>query len=206
METLYLKIDQNVEVHKQDITLGDVSKMTCVDETVVSRLNTVKLVEVYDPDFAKYTVSVLAVIEKIHEVYPNLEVNNIGEPEFVLTYKKLKKQGFLNFLKVALVCVISFFGSALTIMTFNNDVGITELFDNIYERVMGNAPSGITSLEVSFSIGLALGIIVFFNHFFGRKLTADPTPLEVEMRLYEDDVNTMLLETNTRKEYEIDVD
>lgn len=206
MDTLYLKIDQNVEVHKQDITLGDIGKMTCVDDTVVSRLNTVKLVKVYDPDFAKYTVSVLAVIEKIHEVYPNLEVNNIGEPEFVLTYKRLKKQGFKNFLKVALVCVISFFGSAFTIMTFNNDVGITELFDNVYERVMGKTPGGITSLEVSFSIGLALGIIVFFNHFFGRKLTADPTPLEVEMRLYEDDVNTMLLETNTRKEYEIDVD
>ena len=85
METLYLKIDQNVEVHEQDITLGDIGKMTCADETVVSRLSTVKLVKVKEPEFAKYTVSVLAVIEKIHEIYPNLEVNNIGESEFVLT-------------------------------------------------------------------------------------------------------------------------
>lgn len=206
MDTLYLKIDQNVEVHEMDVTLGDIGKMTCTDDTVVNRLNTIRLVKVKDPNFAKYTVSVLAVIEKIHEVYPNLEVNNIGEPEFVLTYKKLKKQGVLNFLKVALVCLIAFFGSAFTIMTFNNDVGVTDLFDNIYERIMDKKASGITSLEVSYCIGLAVGIIVFFNHFFGRKLTADPTPLEVEMRLYEDDVNTMLLETNTRKEYEIDVD
>lgn len=206
MDTLYLKIDQNVEVHEQDITLGDIGKMTCADDTVVNRLNTVKLVKIKDPDFAKYTVSVLAVIEKIHEIYPGLEVNNIGESEFVLTYKKLKKQGVINFLKVALVCVITFFGSAFTIMTFNNDVGVGDLFNNIFERVMGTEAEGITALEISYSIGLALGIIVFFNHFFGRKLTADPTPLEVEMRLYEDDVNTMLLETNTRKEYEIDVD
>lgn len=206
MDTLYLKIDQNVEVHKQDITLADIGKMTCSDDTVVNRLNTIKLVKVKNPDFAKYTVSVLAVIEKIHEVYPNLEINNIGESEFVLTYKKLKKQTFLNIIKVVLVCLISFFGSAFTIMTFNTDVGIKELFNDVYERVMGYEASGITSLEMSYSIGLALGIIVFFNHFFGRKLTTDPTPLEVEMRLYEDDINTMLLETNTRKEYQIDVD
>lgn len=206
MDTLYLKIDQNVEVHNPEITLGDVGKMTCADDTIINRLNTIKLVNVYDKEFAKYTVSVLAVIEKIHKVYPNLEVNNIGESEFVLTYKKLEKQTAWTVIKVIIVCLVAFFGSAFTIMTFNNDVGVPELFNNLYERIMDKKASGITSLEVSYSIGLALGIIVFFNHFFGRKLTADPTPLEVEMCLYEDDVNTMLLETNTRKEFEIDVD
>lgn len=206
MDTLYLKIGQNVEVHEPDITLKDVGKMTCGDDTVINRLNTVKLVNVHDKDYARYTVSVLAVIEKIHEVYPNLEVNNIGESEFVLTYKKLEEKKVWNFIKIALVCLITFFGSAFTIMTFNSDVGLPDLFHNLYERVMGHKQEGISILEISYSVGLALGIIVFFNHFFGRKLTKDPTPLEVEMRLYEDDVNTMLLETNTRKEYQIDVD
>lgn len=206
MDTLYLKIDQNVEVHKPDVTLGDIGKMTCTDDTVVNRLNTEKLIKIHDKKFAKYTVSVLAVIEKIHEIYPALEVNNIGEPEFVLTYKQLKRESAWDWIKVAVVCLIAFFGSAFTIMTFNNDVGVPELFDNLYERIMDKEPGSVTSLEVSYSVGLAVGIIVFFNHFFGRKLTADPTPLEVEMCLYEDDVNTMLLETNTRKEFEIDVD
>lgn len=206
MDTLYLKIDQNVELHKQDVTLGDIGKMTCTDDTIVNRLNTERLIKIPDGKNAKYTVSVLAVIEKIHNIYPNLEVNNIGEPEFVLTYKQLKRQPFWNALKTGLVCLVAFFGSAFTIMTFNNDVGVPELFDNLYERIMGTSPGTITTLEVAYSVGLAVGIIVFFNHFFGRKLTSDPTPLEVEMCLYEDDVNTMLLETNTRKEFEIDVD
>lgn len=206
MDTLYLKIDQNVEVHDPDVRLGDIGKMTCTDEAIVNRLRTVRLVKIYQKDYMKYTVSVLAVIQLIHEIYPSLDVNNIGESEFVLTYRKIAKPGVGTFLKVALVCLISFFGSAFTIMTFNNDVGIPELFDKVYERVMGVSPSGLTSLEVSYCVGLALGIIVFFNHFFGRKLTTDPTPLEVEMRLYEDDINTMLLETNTREEYRIDVD
>lgn len=206
MDTLYLKIDQNVEVHKQDVTLGDVGKMFCADETVVNRLCTIKLVHVNHPSFAKYTVSVLAIIKKIQKVYPDIEVNNIGEPEFVLTYKKLEEKKFFNFLKVVLVCTISLFGSAFAIMTFNNDVGIEELFTELYERISGRTKEGITVLEISYSIGLAFGIVTFFNHFFGRKLTEDPTPLEVEMCIYEDNVNTMLLEKNTRKEFEIDVD
>ena len=41
---------------------------------------------------------------------------------------------------------------------------------------------------------------VFFNHFGGRKITEDPTPMEVEMRVYEDDVNKTLIEQEKRKE------
>ena len=41
---------------------------------------------------------------------------------------------------------------------------------------------------------------LFFNHFGGRKITEDPTPMEVEMRVYEDDVNKTLIEQEKRKE------
>lgn len=206
MDTLYLKIDQNVEVHKQDVTLDDIGKMFCSDQKIVNRLRTIKLVHVQHPTFAKYTVSVLVIIKKIQEVYPELEINNIGESEFVLTYKKIKEKKLLNFLKVALVCAISLMGSAFAIMTFNNDVGVLDLFGDLYEKITGREKQGITVLEISYSLGLAFGIVTFFNHFFGRKITVDPTPLEVEMCLYEDNVNTLMLEKNTRKEYEIDVD
>lgn len=46
---------------------------------------------------------------------------------------------------------------------------------------------------------------MFFNHFFGRNLSTDPTPLEVEMKIYEKDINTMLIESCSRKEQIIDV-
>lgn len=37
------------------------------------------------------------------------------------------------------------------------------------------------------------------------KLTEDPTPLEVEMRTYEDDICKTLIQNNGRKEKEVDV-
>lgn len=207
METLYLKIDQNVEVDQPDITLGNICKMTCADNKIVNRLKLMKIIKIKDQKFSRYTVSVLAVIQKIHEIYPQLEVNNIGEAEFLLTYRKPKKANIIwGVCKIVIVCCTIFFGAAFTIMTFNNDVGVSEVFEKLYEMVMGQPSDGFTILEVTYSLGISIGIIVFFNHFFGRRLTTDPTPIEVDMKLYEKDVNTMLIETCTRKEYQIDVD
>ena len=52
---------------------------------------------------------------------------------------------------------------------------------------------------------LVFGIIVFFNHIGGRRITKDPTPIEVEMRVYETDVNKALIETADREGKTMDV-
>ena len=44
------------------------------------------------------------------------------------------------------------------------------------------------------------GVIFFFNHFGRWKITQDPTPIEVEMRTYEDEVDNTILEMENRKE------
>ena len=77
-------------------------------------------------------------------------------------------------------------------MAFHNDIGIREVFGQIYELLTGQVPQSVTALEIAYSIGLALGILVFFNHIGGRRITSDPTPIEVEMRKYETDVNQAL--------------
>ena len=69
---------------------------------------------------------------------------------------------------------------------------------------MGYPSDGYSILEVSYSIGLALGIVLFFNHVGGRRLTKDPTPIEVEMRVYETEVNKALIETADREGKTVD--
>ena len=50
-----------------------------------------------------------------------------------------------------------------------------------------------------------MGILVFFNHFGKKRFSADPTPIEVEMRTYENEIQSTLIEAYSRKEKEIDV-
>ena len=150
--------------------------------------------------------SVLKVIELIGQEFPNVEIQNIGEKDFVIEYVPKEEPKWLLYLKTAVLCVLIFFGSAFTIMTFNNDVGVGEVFAEFYQQVMGTESDGFTVLEVCYSIGLFLGIVVFFNHVGHKKITPDPTPIQVEMRTYEKDVDTTFIENCGRKGTSNDVD
>ena len=127
----------------------------------------------------RYVISVLKIIACIHEQYPRLEIQNLGETDIIVTYENQKTPPLLwHILKVILVSAVIFFGSAFSIMAFNNDVGVTKLFGQIYELIMGKKTDGFSVLEVTYSIGLAIGILIFFNHFGKERFTVDPTPMK----------------------------
>ncbi len=204
-EILYLKFGKNTRTYNQTITLGEAGEMQCADSAIVNRLKTEKLYIFQNVKKGKHSCaarrvfSILEVVEKIQGVYPNLEIQNMGEQDFIVEYStKPKEQPALTFLKVAVVCLICFFGSAFSIMAFNNDVSTVDMFGQFYMLMTGQESDGFTILELTYSLGLAAGIIAFFNHIGGRRLTKEPTPIEVEMRLYEDDVNTTLINTASR--------
>ena len=208
-ETVYIKADRDIEVTKPDVMLGDVLTLECADQAVVSRLKTIKLLKFRNTDDKhqnRTAVSILKVIQCIHECYPNIEVQNMGETDFIVTYEEQQTAGgTVHYIKAVIVVIISFFGAAFSIMAFNNDVDTTKLFSQIYELLTGSQSDGFTILELTYCIGLVIGILTFFNHFGKKKFTIDPTPMEVEMRLYENDIQTTLIETYSRKEKELDV-
>jgi stage V sporulation protein AA len=75
-----------------------------------------------------------------------------------------------------------------------------KVFENYYKIFYGRANNNPLIIDIPYSIGLAVGIIVFFNHFMGKKITDDPTPIEVEMALYETEVNETVLDVlNTQR-------
>lgn len=197
MDTLYLKIDENVGVHDRRVFFKDIAQISCSNKEIEARVKTMLFPEAVGREPGRYVKSVMEVIACIQKEFPSLEINNIGVPDFIITYEKQKQPAdAVSWLKTAAVCVLCFFGAAFSIMTFNNDVSITELFGQVYELFTGQTSDGFTVLELSYSLGLGLGIIVFFNHFAGKKLTSDPTPLEVQMRTYENDVNDTIIEAS----------
>lgn len=205
-EILYIKGDQNAEVQNRDVTLGDILSMECTNSHVVSKLKTVRLIRVPESGQHRYVVSILKIIEKIHEEYPGLEIQNLGAQDVIVTYEPVqKKNQFFYWLKVVGVLVITFTGSAFSIMAFNNDVDVPRLFSQFYEQVMGIQKADFTVLEATYCIGVVIGILVFFNHFGKKRFSVDPTPIEVEMRLYENDIQTTVIENYARKEQELDV-
>ncbi|MGO5052674.1 stage V sporulation protein AA [Lachnospiraceae bacterium LCP25S3_G4] len=206
-ETVYIKADQNVEVTKPDVSLGDILSMECSNKDVVPRLKSLKILKIPKQGTRRYVISILRIVQLIHEVYPGIDVQSVGEPDIIVTFEDQKTPNkWLHWLKTIGVVIITFIGAAFSIMAFNNDVSTAGLFSQIYELLVGKPSDGFTILEVTYSIGLSIGILIFFNHFGGKKFTVDPTPMEIELRLYENDIQTTLVQNYSRKEQEIDVD
>ncbi|MBQ3029977.1 MAG: stage V sporulation protein AA [Agathobacter sp.] len=201
---VYIKANGNCIVYDKNITLGDVLKIECTD---LGMLRVIKQMDLYGFNHEHSVVfSVLKVVERIHRDYPQVEVINCGESDFVVEYQKSTvKSPVLEKLKLWGIAVIVFFGSAFTIMAFHIDISIQKVFEKFYEQVMGVSKPQITELEISYSIGLAVGIVVFFNHFRKRKLTNDPTPIEVEMKKYNEDLINAKIAESDEKGHTIDV-
>lgn len=204
MQTIYIKASGNCIVYDRNITLGDVLKIECTD---IGMLRKIKQMDLYRFNHEHAVVfSILKVIERIHKEYPNVEIQNCGEEDFVVEYQKSTvKNKWVEKIKLAVISIIVFFGSAFTIMTFHNDIGIEDTFSRFYTQLTGEEKPMVTELEISYSLGLGVGIIVFFNHFSKKRLSKDPTPLEVEMKKYEKDLIDTKIATSEEKGHSEDV-
>ncbi len=198
--TVYLKCDRNIEVLVPDVFMGDMGEVRCSDKALSAKLKALKVHHFGKEGGRRCVISSLKLVELMEETCPDISVQIVGEPDVLVEWvNEDKSKGIQRWLKVALVCLVSFFGTAFTIMAYHNDVGINEVFTEIYKMVMNREPQGLNVLEVSYSVGLAAGIIVFFNHVGGRRITKDPTPIEVAMRNYEEDVDKTLIATAGRE-------
>ena len=205
--TIYIKGDQNVEVDNPKVSLGELLEIECVNKQLLAKVKTLHIVHLAKQNGQRSVVSVLQIIEKIHEAFPNAEIVNLGAPDIIVTYEPVKQKNlFLYWAKVVVVIAITFFGAAFSIMAFNNDVDVAKLFEQIYKQVTGAPKTGFTVLELTYSLGVIIGILVFFNHFGKKRFSVDPTPMEVEMRLYENDIQTTIIENYSREGQELDVD
>ena len=199
-DTLYIQTDMNILIKHPHVYLQDIARLSCSNSKVLNRLRVLPVANLNPDTPGRYTMSVMDLVDLIQKKEPDLDITPLGELSFILTYQPPgKPQMIFEILKVVFISLASFFGAAFSIMTFNTDADVGTLFKQIYQQVTGNVSNGFTILEISYSIGLAAGVLFLFNHFRRHKYSADPTPMQVQMRQYEDNVNTTLLEESSRK-------
>lgn len=206
-EILYVKIEQNIPLKKREITFRDIGTFYCTNQSLVQRLEKETFYTLPANTEQKTMFTIAKVYERIHKFYPALQIENLGERDFIIDYESPDKREMRKkweYVKTILVSVVIFFGAAFTIMTFNEDVSVGNVFDLVYELVMGTKKTGGSVIEVMYAIGLPIGILIFYNHFRRRKIKEDPTPIQVEMHTYEEQVNKALIARAAREGNTID--
>ena len=148
-----------------------------------------------------YLVSALDIIRKLSRKYPGATISNVGEMDILVEYlpEPEKKRPVWTAAKVLIISLILFAGASTTIMCFHSDAQLPLIFQNVYYIFFGENREMPAMLSIPYSIGLGLGIIIFFNHFSKITLTEDPTPIEIEMTTYEKEANASIIDALERK-------
>ena len=171
-EMLYLQTERNIKITSPVVTLGDVAQLSCSDGAVLARNQVRRVAHLPDDGYGRYVCSASTLVRLVTEAEEHVDVTHIGEPNFILTYEDPRqKNTWISWCKTILVGILTFIGTAFSIMTFHTDIGVRELFLDVYTRFLPQMTPGFSMLEISYSIGIGLGVVLYFNHFGRRKFT-----------------------------------
>ena len=198
MDIVYIKLEPKIQIPEEIVSVSDVAEIVCRNE---AKKDQVKALCIHTFGIAdRDVVTSLYIVNEIEKNIKDIVVVPLGAEDVILErVPKKKPSRVLEIGKVVFVSMVCFFGTGFTIMAFHNDIGIRGVFEEISSLITGTGDSGVMVLELSYAFGLMAGILIFFNHIGKRRLTKDPTPIEVSMRNYEDDVNKTLSETWDRE-------
>jgi stage V sporulation protein AA len=176
------------------VRISDIAEVY-TESSLQKRVENIKLTKLTSTDNRCYLISVTDIVKAIDNALPGHTITNLGEIDTVVEFNRHKQSNPLwQYIKTGFVSLVLLTGSTTAIMSFHSDAQLPLVFENYYYIFFNERIENPMIIDLPYSIGLAVGIIVFFNHFSGKKLTNDPTPIEVEMTLYEDEVTDNIID------------
>ncbi len=200
-EQVFIQIKKYTHIKEERLTIKDVASILCENQSIMDKLNSLCIYKFHGDKKKRIVFSSLYIIRHMQEAVSNIEIVPMGPTDIVVKYEPHPiNNKLLEYLKVLFICLISFAGAGFSIIAFNSDVNLDAIFHTLHEKLNITDTTYFVILEIAYSFGIPLGIMVFYNHFGNKKLSSDPTPLEIEMRLYEDDINDTIIDGDNRKE------
>lgn len=189
--SIYVRMRQKIMVNINEVvTIGTLANIVA-PEHIKQRLVSMNIYHITPSDNKFTVVDVMDIITNIYKEYPEADIQTVGPTQTILEVKpKKRKSRPLLFL---LIWLILFIGSGLTIMNFHEDVAMGEVHQKIYSLITGEHKGQPLILQIPYSLGLGIGMILFFNHIFKKKFNEEPSPLEVEMFNYQQDLDQYVI-------------
>lgn len=202
--TVYLRLRTRVQVSPgQQLRLGDVAQLLTDPQWEKPLLQlTLKRPQVNEGNLI--LIDILQIIAAIRQKLPGAVIESMGKSHVLVELVEKPRQP--SKILFVIVWVLLFFGSALTIMNFHADVSMQAVHVRIVEMITGKKNTNPHVFQIAYSIGIGAGMIVFFNHLFKKKWNEEPTPLEVEMFLYQQNVDQYVVAEEYERIHKQDAD
>lgn len=185
-EKIYIKPDLPIKV-------GDICEI--MGEKILTE--NIKKIELVHGPYNRnlFVITLLSVIKQIKNKYPNITINILSERDVLIEIdnSSMNQNKILKLIKLILVCIILFIGAGITIMNFHADVNMDEVHKNFYELITGDRVEHPLWISIPYSIGIGLGMIVFFSHISAKKRKSNqPSPLDLEIYSYQNSLDDFI--------------
>ncbi|MGE6538425.1 stage V sporulation protein AA [Bacillus luti] len=181
--TIYIKMRNRLKVSPSyEVKLGDVAQLAG-DAFVVEALQNEIVYKITAHDKTHVVIDVMKIIEIIEKKAAHIQINLLGSGQTLVEIIYEKKKVHPVFFGLA--WLLLFIGAALAIIYFHEDVSMQQVHQRLYYMITGEFKEQPLLFQIPYSVGLGLGMVLFFNHVFQKRINEEPSPLEVEMFQYQ---------------------
>ncbi|WP_440602651.1 stage V sporulation protein AA [Bacillus sp. GB_SG_008] len=196
-KTIYVKMRSRLQVSPAyEIKVGDVAQVVG-DSDIVDEIKRQAVYKITKKDKTHVVIDVMKVIQRIQQYSSSLQINLLGSAQTIveIVYEKKRVNPFF----FGMVWLLLFVGAALAIIYFHEDVSMQQVHQRLYYMITGENNKKPLLFQIPYSLGLGLGMILFFNHVFQKRINEEPSPLEVEMFQYQQSLDQYVM-MNENKE------
>ncbi|RAP76446.1 stage V sporulation protein AA [Paenibacillus montanisoli] len=196
--SLHLRLRKRIGIKPgEHITLGRAARLFASNPETEKRLSALVLHRHTQKDGNRVVIDLLQIVKLVREAEPEIVIDTYGDQEVLVIVADAPKKPRLALLLTT--WLLLFFGSGLAIMNFHTDVSMKEVHVRITELVTGKKTKHPLWFQVPYSVGIGVGMLIFFNHLFRKRFNEEPNPLEVELYMYEENVNAYVIADEMRK-------
>lgn len=107
-------------------------------------------------------------------------------------FKENKKDKTI-LIRVALVCIILFLGAAMAIINFHADVDMKKSHATLLRIITGKGNENLLFLQIPYSLGIGIGVAVFYNKLIPNYSKSEPSPLELEVDSFRKEIERHMI-------------
>jgi len=198
---VYVRLRRRVVVPPLSvITLGQIARLV-TDSGREQALKRLPLHRIGPTDGNMLVIDMLQIVQAVHAIEPEITVETFGEPHVLIEISP-QAANKPKLIMLVLAWLLLFFGSGMAMMNFHADVNMPQVQRRITELVTGRQSRHPWLFQIPYSLGVGLGMLLFFNRLLHKRKNDEPNPLEVEMFAYQENVNHYIITEEYRKKHD----
>ena len=189
-EIIYLRMKKRIELHtRRTVYLKDIAYLSAAPKYKKQFMD-MSLYRITKKDKNIVIIDSFLIIDHLTSLNPDIEIQLLGAEQTIIQITEVKKAS--NVWVAAFIWLLLFIGTGMTIMNFHYDVSMQEVQQKLHFILTGQENEFPLWIQIPYSFGLGIGTLLFFNHWFSKRFNEEPSPLEVEIYNYQQDLNQYL--------------